>query len=276
MTAKDRNVLLVVLAVALIGASWMLLISPQRKAAADAQAQVDAAQQQLVDAQAKLDAGKAAQDAFRRDRVAIVKLGRVVPESDDIPTLLTQLNTLAKRHKIRFDKYELSQTTGGAAPATADPAAATTPAGSASAVGGPGSSEADGPSSTDAIAPLYPPGSTEIAGGLGRTSIALKLRGSYFNLERYLRSVQHFARVSAQRTQADGRLMIVDSFNYKVDEETGDALIAELTASVYFAPPVEVPSAGAPGAAAPAATPASSSTAPAPTGTGTAAIGGVK
>lgn len=271
MTAKDRNVLLVVLAAALIGASWMFLISPQRKAAADAQAQVTAAKQQLTDAQTKLDAGKAAQDAFRRDRVAIVKLGRVVPETDDIPTLLLQLSSLAKRHKITFHKYELGQGAGGSPSAAPAP---TTPPSSSSVVGSPAGADT-GPSSADAVAPLYPPGSTEIAGGLGRTTVQLKLQGSYFNLERYLRAVQHFAIVSAESTTAKGRLMVVDGFSYK-NEDSGKGLVAELTASVYFAPPVAAPGTAAPGAAAPAATPASAGTTPPATNTGTAAIGGVR
>lgn len=270
MTKKDRTMLLAVLAVVMIGGAWMLLISPQRKAAADSRAQVNAAKQQLVDAQADLDAGKTAQDAFRRDRVAIVKLGRVVPESDDIPTLLLQLRSIAKRHKVEFNKFELAQLTGGG-PAT--PTGTTPTEGTSSVVGGPGSTGTEGPSTTDAVAPLYPPGSTEIAGGLGRTSIALTLKGDYFNLERFLRAAQRFAVITAEQTKATGRLMIVDGFSYKVDDETGK-LEAKMSASVYFAPPVEVPSAPA-SAGAPAATPAAGTT-PAGTGTGTAAIGGVK
>lgn len=283
MTKKDRNMLLGVLMIALLGASWMLVIQPQRKAASAARAQVATAQQQLSTAQQDVETGKQAEAAFRRDRVAIVKLGRVVPETDDIPTLLVQLDVLARRHKIEFNTYELVQAQGspaGAAPPAAGAAGAAGAEGTETTVG------ADGKPSTsaDATAPLYPPGSSEIPGGLGRTSMTLKLQGTYFDLERFLRSVQHFAVVSAERTTAKGRLMMVDSFTYGlVDSAATDQkpsskkpkklLNAELTASIYFAPPVEAPSGGGGGEAGgvPTTPPAGGTTT-----TGTATIGGAK
>ncbi len=280
MTKRDRMMLLGVLAIVLLGAFWFLVLTPQRKASAEAEANLTAAKQELMAAQQKLTAGRQAQQDFRRDRTTIIKLGRVVPESDDIPTLLTQLEALAKRENVDFLSYSVEAGGGGASSATG---AAT---GEASATAG----AQTGTRSTDTVAPLYAPGSVEIEGGLGRTPIALTLKGRYFELERYLRAVQRFAVLSSKETSTKGRLIIVDGFSYTpidaaaaavADGEVAKAkkpskspdLTATLSASVYFAPPLETPSAAA-ASATPSATPAGATETPAPsTSTGAATVG---
>lgn len=282
MTRKDRLMLMGLACAALLVGFYMFVLSPQKKAAADAQAQVQSARSALEQAKQRAADGRAAQDAFRRDRATIVKIGRTVPETDDIPTLLTQLQALAKKEKVWFTSYALGD--GGGSGSTTGPngqasSSTTTPNGVSAA------------SSTAAVAPLYPPGSVQMAGGLGRTPIKLKLKGEYFALERYLRAVQRFAVLSAKQEKATGRLMVVDGFTYsaadrvasftadekltlkKVDKEF--FLEAELAASVYFAPPIDTPpaasgGAAAGGSAAPAAADAGTSS------TGAAAIGGLK
>lgn len=277
MTKRDRMMVLGVIAVILLGGFWFLLFSPQRKATADAQAQVASAQGALQAAQQKLTAGKNAQEKFRRDRTDIVKLGRVVPETDDVPTLLVQLQAIADRHDVVFASYAIN--TGGGGGSSSSSSSSSTPAATT-----PGET---GTRSTDVVAPLYAPGSVEIAGGLGRTPITIELRGKYFNLEKYLRAVQRFAVLSAKQTTTKGRLVIVDGFSYQrvaVVAEIGDKkvkiqkspiLTATLAASVYYAPPLQTPSASS--AASPsgsAPTPASSSTPS--TSTGAAAVGGLR
>ncbi len=100
--------LMAIAAVALLAAFWMMVLSPQRKAAADAKAQLSSARSQLTQAQDRANQGRAAQEAYRRDRATVVKIGRVVPETDDIPTLLTQLQALAKKDKVWFTSYAVS------------------------------------------------------------------------------------------------------------------------------------------------------------------------
>lgn len=279
MTKRDRLMLLAVLAVVLLGGFWFLVLTPQRKAASEAQAGVASARLALDAAQQKLTAGKAAQQAFRRDRTTIVKLGRVVPESDDIPTLLTQLEALSKKEGVEFVSWAVDsagQSSGPATGTTGTDATATTPSGTRS---------------TDTVAPLYSPGSVEVAGGLGRTPIALTLKGTYFQLESFLQAVQRFAVLSAKQERTKGRLIIVDGFGYQpeqtIDQAVNDGetakvkkparspkLTATLSASVYFAPPLETPSAGTADAAATATPAAGTATPPAPsTSTGAATAG---
>ena len=147
-----------------------------------------------------------------------------------------------------------------------------------------GTSGKTGTGSTDAVAPLYPPGSVQMSGGLGRTPITIGLKGEYFNLERYLRDVQRFAVLSQNQTGAHGRLMVIDGFTYEASDrvawinskiqKVGKSIFlkADLTASVYFAPPISAPTALGSSAGAPAAaTPSSSSPA-----TGAATVGGLQ
>lgn len=267
MTKRDRLMLLAVLAVALLGGFWMLVLSPQRKAAADAETQVETARTELGAAQQQLSSARTAEDAYRRDRTTVVKLGRVVPESDDIPTLITQLSALARKEKVEFNLFSISTAGTDSAPAaattTTDAPAASTPS----------------RSSTAAVAPLFPPGSVEIEGGLGRTPISIELKGRYFELERYLRAVQRFAVLSQKRSTSKGRLMVVDAFSYVMGEEEKNVyssnpdLKAVLSASVYFAPPLEVPKPADAGAASAAPAPAAPSTGSA---TGPATVGGIR
>jgi Tfp pilus assembly protein PilO len=268
MTRRDRLMILALLSVVLIGGFWFLLLSPQRKAAADAAAKLETAQGAYTAAQAKVVSGRNAQVAFRRDRTTIVKLGRVVPETDDIPTLLTQLQGIATKYDVEFLKYSLDGSAASAPTTSSSTVTPTTPT-------------ATGTGSTAAVAPLFPPGSVAVSGGLGRTPIAIELSGTYFNLQKYLRAVQRFAVLSEKNSSTNGRLLIVDGFSYAPGPDSGDgkvkntaekhpALAATLGASVYFAPPIETPSvsSASDGTAAPAAA--------GTTSTGTAAIGGLQ
>lgn len=277
MTKKDLRMVLGLIGVVLLGGFWMLVLSPQRKAAADAEAALVAAQSELDAAQQKVTAGKAAQQQFQRDRTTIVKLGRVVPETDDIPTLLTQLQAIADRYDVNFTSYAVNSSAASAADTSDSSATATTPT--------------EGTRSTDSVAPLYTPGSVEIAGGLGRTPITVELRGTYFNLERYLRAVQRFAVLSAKQQTTTGRLVMVDGFSYERDQAASEDgvsgaakkttrkspdLKATLAASVYYAPPLETPSVSSATPSASAPTPAGSTTTPPATSTGAAAVGGLR
>lgn len=252
----------VVLLVVLLGGYWMLLLTPKRTAAKDAQARVATAQIALDAARSQLSSGQAAEDSFRRDRATVVKLGRVVPGTDDPGTVLVQLEAIAKRENVLFSSFSIER---GTPSATAPTTSTTTESTTATA------GDADAGKSTSAVAPLYPPGSMQISGGLGLTPIKITLEAPYFKLERYLRDVQRFAVLSAKNRRTNGRLFIVDGINYKPIEDAVKAasgtLQAEVYASVYFAPPIETPTAATGGTAVtPGTTSGTTSTPPASIG----------
>ncbi|MEN0012675.1 MAG: hypothetical protein AAGC46_04880 [Solirubrobacteraceae bacterium] len=264
--------ILVVASVALLLGFYFAVLSPQKKKETAAKSALASAQQALTTAQQKLTAGRQAQDDFRRDRTTIVKLGRVVPETDDIPTLLTQLSAIADKYHVEFADYSVS-TSASSTSTGASTVTPTTP-----------TSTSKGNGSTNATAPLFPPGSVSISGGLGRTPIELELNGTYANLEKYLRAVERFAVIEGKHSSTTGRLMVVDAFGYEFAADKANAKIknvwephprlkATLDASIYFAPPLDVPSAASASAAV-ATTP--SATASGSSSTGTATIGSLQ
>jgi len=269
---------MVIGAAALVIGFYMLIVSPQQKSAKDMQSQVATAKSALQAAQQKATDGQKAQEDYRRDRATIVKIGRAVPETDDIPGLLQQLETLAHKDDVWFTSYNVDDAAGGSSDSSA--ASSTTTANGSK----PGAS-------TSAVAPLYPPGSVSMSGGLGRTPIKIGLKGEYFNLEKYLQDVERFAILSSKKENATGRLMVVDGFTYEASDrvawiggridklkKVGKSIYlkAELGASVYFAPPLNTPSASGAGASAPGATAATPGAATPSSSTGAATVGGVQ
>jgi Tfp pilus assembly protein PilO len=261
MTQRDRIMISVVLLVVLLGGYWMLLLSPKRKAASAATTKLAAARQTLDDAQSKLTTGQQAQARFRNDRATVVRLGRVVPTTDDAATVLVQLEAIGKQTGVDFQSYQINGAAASSSATTTSGSTATTPA-----------STPTGTGSTAAVAPLYAPGSGQVDGNLARTPIELVLHAPYFKLEKFLRAIQRFAVISSDQTRAKGRLMIIDGVAFEPDtgKNNNGMLTATVVASTYYAPAIDSPSdpSDTSSTATPAATPS--------TGASTAAIGNLR
>ena len=83
MTARDRLVILVVLAVGAVVAGWMLVVSPKRDQAAALSTQVSSEQSQLDAARTQVAAGAAARAAKAGPFAGLGKLGVKVDVSGD-------------------------------------------------------------------------------------------------------------------------------------------------------------------------------------------------
>jgi hypothetical protein len=121
VTARDRTVLTVVAALALIAAAWFLLLAPVRSDVKAADTELTAAQTRLTAAEALVAQGATAKAASRDDYATISRLGKAVPADDDVPSLIVQIEGAADRSRVDFRSLELG--TGGGAPATAPPIA---------------------------------------------------------------------------------------------------------------------------------------------------------
>jgi Tfp pilus assembly protein PilO len=136
LTDRDRKVLIFVVPVLAILAYWLLLLSPQREEADRAAEEVAAQQERRDTAQAKLDAARNAKQDFSADYTQIVRLGKAIPASVDMPSLIVQMDIAAEGTGIKFTKIKTGERVDSAtagATATAPPGAATstTPAGGA-------------------------------------------------------------------------------------------------------------------------------------------------
>jgi type II secretion system (T2SS) protein M len=280
MTARDRMIIVVVLVVAALGAFWFVGLSPKRKEAADLQSKINVAQEQLTAAEQKASQARQAKARYTADYAEVATLGKAVPKSDALPSLLYQLQSAAQGARINFNSLKVSS--NGAA-ATPVPAAATaavanasggsgtsTPAGSttsSSKSSGSGSSTATPPPTTPAPATqaassALPPGATIGSAGFPTMPFSFVFNGTFFDMEQFLHDVQRFVTVNGQRIDVSGRLLSVDGFGLSAGPGGFPNVKATISATAYLrSPEDDVVPTDSTGAAGAAATPAPATTA---------------
>jgi hypothetical protein len=124
MTTRDRLVLAVVAALAVLGAFWVLLVSPQRKTASKLSSEVSAASAQLATVKGEAANALVAQQRYSAAYSSVVSLGKAVPPSEEVPSLIYQLAQASNRKNVEFS----SITAGASGATTPSPSSAATPA----------------------------------------------------------------------------------------------------------------------------------------------------
>ena len=109
---RDRIVLAVVAAVALVGAFYMLALKPERQKASALQTQIATQQQALATAQQSYNVGRAAQAALKTDGAQWAALKLAVPAQSNIPALLRLLEKSADADHVAMTSLSLSGSTG--------------------------------------------------------------------------------------------------------------------------------------------------------------------
>jgi Tfp pilus assembly protein PilO len=120
MTGRDRIVAMVIAVLVISAAAWILLVSPERKQVKKYDEQVSTAQSQLSTAQGQLSNAKAAETQYASAYTSVVSLGKAVPPSEEVASLVYQLEQVSNQRHVEFN----SIANGAASAATA--AAATT------------------------------------------------------------------------------------------------------------------------------------------------------
>jgi len=115
---RDRIVLAVVAAVALVGVFYMLVLKPERQKASALQTQIATQQQTIVTAQAAYNLGRAAQAALKTDGAQWAALKLAVPEQSNIPALLRTLEKSANADHVSMQSLSLANASNAAAPTT--------------------------------------------------------------------------------------------------------------------------------------------------------------
>ena len=158
LTDRDRKVLLIVVPLVVLIGYWFLLLAPKREEASKAGTELSEQQQARDRAQAELDKLQRAKTSFAADYAQLVRLGKAIPSSVDMPSLLVQLDKAARGTGIKFK----SVATGDRQ--AASPAPAPAAGGGAGGSGGTGATPAG---STPAGGPAPPGGSSSnpAAGG---------------------------------------------------------------------------------------------------------------
>jgi hypothetical protein len=286
MTVRDRLVILVVLVGAALAGFWFVGLSPKHKEAADLQSQIDSARQQLDDAQQKAAQARTAKAHYDKDYATVAKLGKAVPKSDALPSLLYQLQSAAHGARIDFQSLKVSAGSGtGPVPSTTSAAAsaATATNGSSSSSSSSSSSASSSSSSssssstpststaapaTQAAVTALPPGAIVGSAGFPTMPFSFVFNGSFFDMERFFRDVQGFVKVNGDNVNVSGRLLSVDGFSLGAGPGGFPSVTAKISATAYLRSPSDDDTSTSTGSG------GSSSTGTTPPGGTTASTGG--
>ena len=112
LSPRVQLVLACVLPVVLVAAGWMLLVGPQRSKAAEASDQVAAKQTEIQLARAATIRSSKPQPIQVAD---IFRLITAMPDQEDMPGIILQLNQVAEESGIQFTSISPQGTTTGSA-----------------------------------------------------------------------------------------------------------------------------------------------------------------
>jgi len=249
VTTRDRLVLIGVIALAMLAAVWLLLVSPERSKGSKLSTEVSAASAQLASAQGDAASAKAAQQRYAAAYSSVVSLGKAVPASEEVPSLMYQIAQATNEKHVQFN----SITTGGGA----------------------GGASTGSASSTVAAAAA--------TAGFTQMPFTFVFGGSFNDLYHLFRQLNAATvRTSSGGLQVSGRLLTLQAVKLEpaATEGSSGQLTGTITATAYVLPASQGLTAGAtptspatPGSATSASstpassTPSSSGAAPAPAAT---------
>lgn len=214
MTGRDRMVLIVIVVVAVLGAAWMLVVSPERQQASKLAGQVAAAQAQVAAAESTVSTARAAQSQYAAAYASLVNIGKAVPPNDEVPALIDQLTQASNEKNVEF-----SAISPGAA-SSASSSASTSTSGSASGAAASGAQTAS----------------------FTQLPFSFTFQGSYFDLEHLLNTLTAFATLNAAgKLEVNGRLLTINSVSLSGGAgaeaaKAGGKLTGSISATAYVMP----------------------------------------
>jgi Tfp pilus assembly protein PilO len=277
LSERDRRLLAIIIVVAVLGGFWFVLLNPKRKDASEIKAQITQAQAERDTAVQAVQAARQARTSFAADYATVIRLGKAVPETVDMPSLLVQLETAARGTSIDFLSITVGPRAAASAPPTpvipkdnqaasapgaqrdaaqggvdqanqanqgsatqqtgVDAGTSTTPSGGGLPVGGGSTATEPAGQQPSAVAP-----------GLDAVPLDFAFSGSYFDLADFLHRLKRFVRLTGpdgNRILVRGRLMVIDSITYATSQDAFPKLAATVKATVYLAPKAQGTTAGA-------------------------------
>ena len=214
MTNRDRMVLLVLLAVAIVAVGWIKVVSPEQKRASSVQATVTAAEVTLGKARAELAGAKQDQGRFASAYANLVSLGEAVPADEEVSSLVYAVDKAAGSAHVEFQ----SISSGGDSSAAAAPSTSTATA----------------------------------TAGFQQLPFTFTFSGSFFDLYHLMQKLQGFTvTTDAGDVKISGRLLTLDNLSLTAATAATAAstasgqLTGTVTATAYVLPPGESLTAGA-------------------------------
>ena len=242
MTARDRTVIVVLLVAGLIAGGWFLILSPQRDEASGLAGQIKTQQQARDSALADVAADLQAKSSYPHDYATVARLGTAVPDDDNVPSLLLQVQQAASASKIDFRSLKVGQASAAAAPAPTPP------------------TTTGGAPATQATTATLPPGAAVGSAGFPTMPFSFEFDGSFFHLSDFVGRLQRFLVVNNRRLAVSGRFMTLDGIGLNAAPKGFPEIQASVAATTYLLPTSQGLTNGA--------------TASGPAGTGSAAASG--
>jgi hypothetical protein len=214
MTGRDRTVLIVFASLAVLAAVWLLAVSPERQRATKLATQVSAAQAQLATAESEVASARGAQARYTAEYASVVSLGKAVPPSQEVSSLIYQLDQASNQKQVEFDSI-----TSGSGGAGASPASAAAPA-------TPGAALA----------------------GFTQMPFTFVFNGSFLDLYHLFQQINHYTlRTASGGLEVSGRLLTIQSLKLapgtvaaqgtgKATGKSAEQLTGTITATAYVLP----------------------------------------
>jgi hypothetical protein len=282
LTDRDRKIMFAMIPVVLLLAYWFLVLGPKRQDASAAQDALATQQQRLAKAHDTLEAAQSAKQGFDVSYAQVVRLGKAIPSTVDMPSLLVQLDAAAAGTGIVFTHIKTgprttaasattTPTTPGAAGSESGTSGAPVAAGGATAQSQPGgaaeaannaqqtsnqstaTAEKSGTGATDTqtstpagAAPTAATGTSPTTpAGLDTVPLDLEFTGNFFNLADFFHRIKRFVSLTNRNVLVSGRLVTVEGIRWDSDEQIFPKLRATIKATIYLSPKSEGVTAGA-------------------------------
>jgi hypothetical protein len=237
VTKTYKLLIAVAVTAAAMAAFWFLALSPKREEAASLQTQIDAKLGELSIAEKTLGGYEKARENYASNYATVVRLGKAVPEDDDVRSLLVQLDAAAGGTGVDFRTIQVGGE-GGSSSAAAATGAAGSP----------------------------PPGAVSVGtAGFSAMPFTFSFRGTFTNLSQFFNRMERFVTTRNERMNVTGRLLRLESIDLQVDQSGFPEIRAQIGASSYLVPATQGLTAGATPQGPAATTPAAGAT-PAPAG----------
>jgi hypothetical protein len=256
MTLRDRLMFMGIAVLVVLGAVWLMGVSPEREHAAKLSAEVETARGQLASAESQAREAVNAQSHYSTAYTSLVTLGQAVPASAETPALIYTLNQASSSHDVQF-----SSITNGSS----------------------GSSASSGGSSSSSSSAAKPAAQSS---GLSQQPFTFVFNGNFIALSKLLGGLEGFTVLtSSGPLQVSGRLLTINSVSLTPNtaQNTSEAggsskkskspeLTGTVSATAYVLPAGESALGGATAAGPAGAQPASSNTSSGSGGAPTAAV----
>lgn len=253
MTTRDRIVIAVVAAAALLAGYWFLILAPKRDEAQKLSSQVASATQRRDAAVADANASRAAQAQYAVNYATVARLGKAVPSNDDVPSLVYQLASASKANAVDFREIKLTPSSAAATPppppstsgsSSAGKTGSTASSASKSSTGSTGS--AGGPAATatpasaaQATTANLPPGASVGPAGLPTMPFSFTFDGSFFHLSDFFGSLDNLVGLRKVALDVRGRLLMVDGIALSASAKGFPHMKAQVAATAFLVPPTE-------------------------------------